>query len=118
MSFEVDGAKVWRLHATEGFPLELSIPLLADRGAYPRWMELVQAALHDGVNPKAFERRLGDICRDSYPPAHAEFMIAGLRYVFARCRPVRPYDWTAVRPKAGPYTSAFMHQWSADWMEC
>lgn len=62
----IDGAKVWHLHATHGFPLEMSIPLLWDRGIIPTWKELIDSAKRDGA--KRIKDRLSAIIGDTYPP--------------------------------------------------
>ena len=69
----VRGEVVWRLHATHGFPLELSIPLLADRGLCPTWFDLLAAAERDGAKRSALVRRIMDIVGDAFDPetAHA-----------------------------------------------
>ena len=64
----IDGAKIWELHATHGFPIEFSIPLLAERGYCPTWVELVREALKDGVNLPRLLGRLDSVIGDSYTP--------------------------------------------------
>lgn len=62
----VDGAEVWKLHATHGLPLEISIPMLADAGHIPTWDRLVEAAERDGTNRERLMRRLHDIVGDAF----------------------------------------------------
>jgi alanyl-tRNA synthetase len=62
----IDGADVWGLHATYGFPLELSLPILADRGYIPTWDKLFAAAEADGANPERLLRRVYEIVGDAY----------------------------------------------------
>lgn len=68
----VDGALVWKLHATYGFPLELSVPFLWDRGFMPTWKELIDAAERDGM--KTIRDRLSAVFGDAYPPDMAREM--------------------------------------------
>lgn len=63
----IDGAEVWKLHATFGFPLELSLPLLADRGYVPAWDRLLGAAGADGANVPRLLRQLHEIVGDAWP---------------------------------------------------
>lgn len=67
----VDGERIWWLHATHGFPLEFSIPMLADRGYVPTWDRLVGAAQADGANMEHLGRRLSHAVGDGYPPEFA-----------------------------------------------
>ena len=62
----MDGGTIWMMHATHGFPLELSIPMLADRDQVPDWVGLIRAALRDGVNLPGLLRRLDAVVGDSY----------------------------------------------------
>ena len=78
----IDGAKIWELHATHGFPIEFSIPLLAERGYCPTWVELVRTALKDGVNLPRLLDRLDSVIGDSYAPGVA----AEIRARFKRVR--------------------------------
>jgi len=68
----IDGAEVWKLHATHGFPLDFSIPLIADREGMITWDRLIAAATRDGVNVARLLRQLQDIVGDAYPPSVAE----------------------------------------------
>jgi len=79
----VDGALVWKLHATYGFPLELSLPILADRGLVPAWDRLLDAAAADGADVARLIRRLDESCGDAYPPDMADFIRAGLQHLLA-----------------------------------
>jgi len=63
----IDGETVWKIHATHGFPLELSIPELAERGFMVTWLELLIAAQKDGANLETLIARLEAIACDSYP---------------------------------------------------
>lgn len=67
---------MWKLHATHGFPIELSIPLIAERGWMIDWMGLMDAAKRDGAN---VTNRLWDIVGDAYPPEIAEGIRGRLR---------------------------------------
>ena len=62
----VDGARIWELHATHGFPLEMSIPMLADRGYVPTWDRLFAAAERDGANRDRLKRRIHETMGDAY----------------------------------------------------
>lgn len=64
----IDGKTVWEIHATHGFPLELSIPELANRGFMVTWLELLIAAQKDGANIKTLIPRLISCAEDAYPP--------------------------------------------------
>jgi hypothetical protein len=75
----VDGKAVWQLHATHGFPLEMSIPMLADRHHIPTWEALFLAAYHDGVRPAAMVNRLREILSDAYPKRMAARMQESLQ---------------------------------------
>lgn len=67
----IDGAEVWSLHATHGFPIDVSIPMLADRGYVPAWTQLLAAAEQDGANMPRLIDRLIMAVRDGYEPAVA-----------------------------------------------
>lgn len=61
----ISGANVWQLHATHGFPLEISIPMLIDqRQQIPIWTELFDVAAKDGTSMRRLidrvELLLGD----------------------------------------------------------
>jgi alanyl-tRNA synthetase len=62
----LDGKVIWSLHATHGFPLEISIPMIADKGFVPSWDRLLNAAKKDGTNIDRLVGRLQDIARDAY----------------------------------------------------
>ena len=62
----VSGAEVWRWHATHGVPLEISLPMLADRGLVPTWDTLLDYAHKDGANEKTLIRRLQSAAQDAY----------------------------------------------------
>lgn len=64
----IDGTQLWALHATHGFPLEVSVPMVGDHDAVPDWLGLFRAARRDGVNVPALVRRLDAIVGDAYPP--------------------------------------------------
>lgn len=64
----VSGKAVWDLHATHGYPLEMSLADLADRRAVPEWDQLLLAAKADGTNIPRLLRRLDDAVADAYPP--------------------------------------------------
>lgn len=76
----VRGEVVWRLHATHGFPLEVSIPLLADRGYCPTWLDLIAAAETDGAKRGPLLRRLDPIIGDSYDAETAAAIRARLQH--------------------------------------
>ena len=63
----IDGATVWKLHATHGFVVECSIPELAKHGYVPTWDKLIFAAAKDGANLRVLVDRLKGIVIDSYP---------------------------------------------------
>lgn len=63
----IDGAKVWEMHATHGFVVDLAIPELARKGFIPTWDKLILAAAKDGANLRVLVRRLQGIVIDSYP---------------------------------------------------
>ena len=62
-----DGARLWAIHATHGFVIELSIPELAKCGYVPTWDKLILAAAKDGANLRVLVDRLKGIVIDSYP---------------------------------------------------
>jgi hypothetical protein len=62
----VPGNEVWKWHATHGFPLEMSLPLLAERGYVPTWDTLWEGAMKDGANPQTLLRRLQAAAMDAY----------------------------------------------------
>ena len=64
----IDGAALWRLHAQDGFPLEMSLPELAARGAVPTWDALLRAAEADGANLSRLATRLHEVIGDAWPP--------------------------------------------------
>lgn len=69
----VPGAKVWALHATHGFPLELSLPLMAAKyDALPSWLPLLEAAQADGANMERLVRRIAEIAGEAYDPETAK----------------------------------------------
>lgn len=74
----IDGEIVWRLHATHGFPLELSVPILAARGLVPAWDRIVDAAEKDGANIRRLYNRLREVVGESYPPEFARNVRYGL----------------------------------------
>lgn len=63
----IDGTKVWEMHATHGFVIELAIPALANKGYIPTWDKLILAAAKDGANLRVLVNRLKGIVVDSYP---------------------------------------------------
>lgn len=75
----VDGAAIWSLHATHGFPIEFSLAALADRNAVPSWDRLMNAARADGVHMIRFMRRLEEAIMDAYPPDISRMIYARLR---------------------------------------
>ena len=74
----VDGKTVWVWHATHGFPLELSLPLLYAEGRVPSWDRLIAAARADGANVRGLLRRLVDTIRDNYSAGDAQVICARL----------------------------------------
>jgi hypothetical protein len=62
----IRGCEVWKWHATHGFPLEVSLPLLAERGYVPTWDTLWVSAMKDGANPQTLLRRLQAAVMDAY----------------------------------------------------
>lgn len=74
----IDGAEVWKLHATYGFPLEMSLPILADRSYIPTWDSLLLAADKDGADLPRLCRRLHDAVGDAYPAETALHIREGL----------------------------------------
>jgi len=62
----IPGTEVWRWHATHGVPLEISLPMLADRGLVPTWDTLLDSARKDGANAKTLVRRLQSAVQDAY----------------------------------------------------
>ncbi len=68
----IDGARLWALHATHGFPLEFSVPMAGDHDAVPDWLGLLRAARKDGANIPALIRRLDAVVGDAYAPPIAE----------------------------------------------
>ena len=53
----IDGEQVWAWHATYGFPLEMSLTILAERGFVPTWDRLLESAKKDGTNlPRLIDR--------------------------------------------------------------
>lgn len=62
----LSGRQVWSWHATHGVPIELSIPLLADRGVMVTWQELLTAANEDGANWLTLIPRLQGVVTDAY----------------------------------------------------
>ena len=74
----VPGDQLWALHATHGLPLEVALPLLADRGYVVSWLDLLAAAERDGANRPRLIRRLRDIITDSYEPDFAREVLARL----------------------------------------
>ena len=63
----IDGATVWKFHATHGFVVELAIPALAKKGYIPTWDKLILSAAKDGANLRVLVNRLKGIVVDSYP---------------------------------------------------
>jgi alanyl-tRNA synthetase len=74
----IDGEKVWYLHATHGFVVELSLPLLADRGFIPTWDRILDAAESDGVNIRRLVERLKIAAEDAYEPRVSRRVKKGL----------------------------------------
>lgn len=70
----IPGNQVWQWHATHGFPLELSLPLLADRGLVPSWDTLLEAARKDGANVRTLVRRLQAAALDAYGRAAGQII--------------------------------------------
>lgn len=75
----VDGAQLWALHATRGFPIELSIPLLAAQGYVASWDALLEAAKRDGANMDRLTDRLCEAVADAYPHPIATVIVPRLR---------------------------------------
>ena len=74
----IDGKVIWELHATHGFALELSLPLIFDAGFYPTWYELLSEAQKDGTNVPKLIARLKEIVSDTLPIDDVEKIHAGL----------------------------------------
>lgn len=65
------GSLVWKLHAEQGMPIELSIPLLWDIGnTTPTWPELIAAGVKDGANKQRLLERIVGVIQDTYPLEH------------------------------------------------
>lgn len=86
----VDGAFLWRMHAQEGFPLELSLPILAGRGQLPTWEPLMRAAIADGMRPERIAARLDAIVGEMFPPAEAGLVRQRLSLLAARVAATPP----------------------------
>ena len=71
----------WRMHATHGISLDLSLPVLADEGFIPAWDLLFEAAAKDGANLSRLSSRICEIVVDVYPPRVAKAIRACLPYV-------------------------------------
>lgn len=54
----IDGAELWKLQATYGFPLEFSLMRCAEINCVPAWDRLLYAAYQDGVNLPQLIRNL------------------------------------------------------------
>lgn len=74
----IDGAAIWRLHAQDGFPVEFSLPMLADRNAVPSWDRLLESAKSDGANILKLVDRLKLAVSDAYAPEAAGHIHRGL----------------------------------------
>lgn len=75
----VDGAAIWTLHATHGFPVDLSIPMLASEDCVPTWVPLLEAARRDGADMERLVTRLCEAVSDGYPPDIAAVIVRKLR---------------------------------------
>lgn len=74
----IDGHRIWNLHATHGFPLELSIPELADQGYIPTWVPLLKAAERDGTNMERLVEKICSACYDGYKKEVADIIAVRL----------------------------------------
>jgi hypothetical protein len=63
----VDGSAIWRLHATHGVPLDISVPECGRRGIMITWLKLLIAADKDGANWTTLIPRLCTAIEDGYP---------------------------------------------------
>jgi len=59
------------MHATHGFPLELSLPILAGKGYVPAWDRLLEAARRDGANIARLVSRICSLAGETYGPQGA-----------------------------------------------
>jgi len=80
----IDGDAIWRLHAQDGFPVELALPFLADNGEVPTWEPLLLAAKADGANIPRLVARLKGAVADAYRPDAAAYICAGLDALLPR----------------------------------
>jgi len=78
----INGALVWSLHATHGLPLEISIPMLAERGFVPTWCDILCAAARDGCQWTVLIPRLQDAVADSYPQDYANVVRDRLQIIY------------------------------------
>lgn len=68
MSYQlVDGAGIWKLHATYGIPVEIGLLVAERKGYIPTWDTLITAARKDGTNIPRLKRRLVAAASDTYP---------------------------------------------------
>lgn len=73
---------VWLMHATHGVSLEITIPMLAEKGYVPAWDLLIEAARKDGANISRLIDRLCMIVDDAYKPNVAKVIRHYLPIVF------------------------------------
>lgn len=84
LKYLIDGAEVWKMHATHGIAIETTIPELAEKGYVPTWDKLLNAAMQDGTDIPQLVRRLQGIAVDSYPPKFAKVVQEKLPWLIGK----------------------------------
>jgi hypothetical protein len=87
------------MHATHGLPLEVLLPLLADRGVFPTWDALFRAALADGANLERLHRQIDQAIGDAWAPATAQVIRARLALLVTRYQATAPAEQASPVPK-------------------
>jgi len=68
----IQGERVWEIHATHGFVLDICLVELANEGYIPTWDTLLTAAQKDGTNIPRLVKRICQIAEDAYPKRVAD----------------------------------------------
>ncbi len=63
---------VWKLHATHGLPVEMSIMFMGMKGWTATWDQRFVAAKRDGANLPVLARWVSEAVGNAYPPAFVE----------------------------------------------
>jgi alanyl-tRNA synthetase len=68
----IDGAVIWKLKATHGMPLDMTLDLFWSRRMLPTWAPLLKAAQKDGANIERLVKEIRQIVSNTYPTKIAD----------------------------------------------